>query len=88
MPVMSGLDAIRAIRKLEAENIGVMKRSLIIALTGLAGSDDVDEAYRAGVDLFFTKPVPFKTIDRELEKWKQRVMTVGETTMGNDLWHQ
>jgi len=73
MPVMSGFEAIRAIRKLEAESVEIMKRSLIIALTGLADSDDVDEAYRAGVDLFLTKPVPFKTVDRELEKWKERV---------------
>jgi CheY-like chemotaxis protein len=82
MPVMSGFDAIRAIRKLEAENVGIMKRSWIIALTGLADSDNVDEAYHAGVDLFLTKPVPFKTVDRELEKWKERVVklaTVGET---------
>ena len=70
---MSGFEAIRAIRKLEAESVEIMKRSLIIALTGLADSDDVDEAYRAGVDLFLTKPVPFKTVDRELEKWKERV---------------
>jgi CheY-like chemotaxis protein len=72
MPVMSGFEAIRAIRKLEAENIGTMKRSLIIALTGLASSGDTDEAYGAGADLFLTKPVPFKIVDRELEKWKER----------------
>jgi len=84
MPVMSGFEAIRAIRQLEAENVGIMKRSLIIALTGLAGSNDIDEAYQAGVDLFWTKPVPFKTVDRELEKWKDRVIklaVVGETSV-------
>jgi CheY-like chemotaxis protein len=81
---MSGFEAIRAIRQLEAENVGIMKRSLIIALTGLAGSNDIDEAYQAGVDLFWTKPVPFKTVDRELEKWKDRVIKlaiVGETSV-------
>lgn len=71
---MSGFEATKAIRKLEAENVGIMKRSFIIALTGLADSGDVDEAYNVGVDLFLTKPVPFKTVDRELEKWKDRVM--------------
>jgi CheY-like chemotaxis protein len=82
MPVMSGFEATRAIRKYEAANVGMMKRSLIIALTGLASSDDVDEAYQAGVDLFLTKPVPFKTVDRELEKWKDRevkLATIGDT---------
>lgn len=74
MPIMCGLEATKAIRKLEAENIGIMKRSFIIALTGLAGSDDVDAAYHAGVDLFLTKPVPFQTVDRELEKWKERAI--------------
>jgi CheY-like chemotaxis protein len=77
MPVMSGFEATRAIRKLEADNVGVMKRSWIIALTGLADSDDVDEAYHAGVDLFLTKPVPFKTVDQQLEKWKERAVKLG-----------
>lgn len=73
---MSGLEAIRIIRKLEADHIGgVMKRSHIIALTGLAGSDNMDEAYDAGVDLFLTKPVTFKTVDRELDKWRERAKT-------------
>jgi CheY-like chemotaxis protein len=71
-PVMSGFEATRAIRKLEAENVGIMKRSVIIAITGLADSNDIDEAYHAGVDLFLTKPVPLKTVDRELDQWKER----------------
>jgi CheY-like chemotaxis protein len=72
---MSGIEATRAIRDLEAKNLGTMKRSLIIALTGLAGTDNIDEAYDAGVDLFLTKPVSFKTVDRELEKWKEHMKT-------------
>ena len=71
-PVMSGFEATRAIRKLEAENVGIMKRSVIIAITGLADSNDIDEAYHAGVDLFLTKPVLLKTVDRELDQWKER----------------
>lgn len=74
MPKMSGFEATAAIRKLEAENIGTMKRSLIIALTGMAGSDNMDKAYHAGVDLFLTKPVPFKIVHRELEKWREGVV--------------
>jgi len=83
-PVMSGFEATRAIRKLEAANVGIMKRSVIIAITGLADSNDIDEAYRAGVDLFLTKPVPLKTVNRELDQWKERVVklaAVGETSV-------
>lgn len=71
---MSGIEAIRVIRSTEAQNSSI-GRSFIIALTGLAGSDDMDEAYDAGVDLFLTKPVSFKLVDREIENWKQRVKT-------------
>lgn len=67
---MSGLEAIRIIRQLEVDNPHTMKRSRIIALTGLAGNDNMDEAYEAGVDLFLTKPVTFKTVDEELDRWK------------------
>jgi CheY-like chemotaxis protein len=88
MPVMSGFDAIRAIRKLEAENTGIMKRSLIIALTGLASGEDIEAAYGAGADLFLTKPVPFKVVDRELEKWKERandLAAIGEKPIASVL---
>lgn len=70
---MCGIEATRAIRDLEAMNVHTMKRSLIIALTGLAGNDNIAEAYDAGVDLFLTKPVSFKTVDRELERWKTNI---------------
>lgn len=69
---MSGIEAIRCIRTLEAENPDTMNKSLIIALTGLAGSDDKEEAYGAGVDLFLTKPVSFKTVDKQLDAWKAK----------------
>ncbi|KAK6497392.1 hypothetical protein TWF481_011800 [Arthrobotrys musiformis] len=53
LPVMSGLDAVKAIRDLErTENRP--KRSFIIALTG---SSNEAEALAAGCDKFFTKPI-------------------------------
>jgi len=81
MPVMSGLEAIRAIRQLEADDPS-MKRSHIIALTGLAGHDDIEEAYGAGVDLFLTKPVTFKTVNEELERWKAQIALVRDANLG------
>ncbi|KAK6332161.1 hypothetical protein TWF718_002695 [Orbilia javanica] len=53
LPVMSGLDAVKAIRDLErSENRS--KRAFIIALTG---SSNEAEALAAGCDKFFTKPI-------------------------------
>ncbi|KAK6505956.1 hypothetical protein TWF506_010883 [Arthrobotrys conoides] len=53
LPVMSGLDAVKAIRDLErTENR--LKRAFIIALTG---SSNEAEALAAGCDKFFTKPI-------------------------------
>lgn len=49
MPVMSGVEATGAIRKLEASNGPGSKRAYIIALTGLAGAGPMEEAYAAGV---------------------------------------
>lgn len=72
---MSGLEAIRIIRQLEEDNPIKMKRARIIALTGLAGNDNMDDAYDAGVDLFLTKPVTFKTVDEELDRWKAQATT-------------
>ncbi|KAF3164894.1 hypothetical protein TWF225_005629 [Orbilia oligospora] len=53
LPVMSGLDAVKAIRDLErTENR--LKRAFIIALTG---SSNEAEALAAGCNKFFTKPI-------------------------------
>ncbi|KAF3926797.1 hypothetical protein ABW20_dc0100427 [Dactylellina cionopaga] len=53
LPIMSGLDAIKAIRDLERTEAR-QKRAFIIALTG---STDDTEALAAGCDKFFTKPI-------------------------------
>ena len=73
MPVMSGFEATRVIRDLESQSNGRMKRSFIIALTGLAGEEDLHDARIAGVDVFLTKPVMFSLVDQEVEKWRQRI---------------
>lgn len=48
MPVMDGLTAIRELR--EAEEKGVLKRNMVIALTGNARQGQIDQAMAAGMD--------------------------------------
>ena len=45
--------------------------ALIVALTGLANSQDQTSAFASGVDMFMTKPVKFKEIGRLLDDWLQ-----------------
>jgi hypothetical protein len=42
-------------------------RSLIFALTGLAGEEDKDLAFESGVDGFLTKPVSLKMLEKVLK---------------------
>ncbi|KAH8819213.1 histidine kinase-group I protein [Xylogone sp. PMI_703] len=44
--------------------------ALVIALTGLASSQDQNEAFTSGIDLFLTKPVSFKEVGKLLENWE------------------
>ncbi len=46
--------------------------ALIVALTGLANSQDQTNAFASGVDMFMTKPVKFKEIGRLLDDWVSR----------------
>jgi len=50
---------------------GLAQRALIIALTGLASAKDQDEAYKAGVDVFLTKPTRFGKLAELLTQWEQ-----------------
>lgn len=83
MPILDGFGASRQIRAIEAsrqkspasdENEGGKKgeqhSALIIALTGLAGSQDQSEALSSGIDLFLTKPVSFKEVGTMLNNWE------------------
>ena len=73
---MDGLTATRLIRSLErsrTEQRGVSKAprpAVIIALTGLASSQDATEAFTSGMDLFMTKPVKFSKLGDVLDDWE------------------
>lgn len=46
--------------------------ALVVALTGLANSQDQTNAFASGVDMFMTKPVKFKEIGRLMDDWVSR----------------
>ena len=63
MPVMGGLEAAKAIRALDREDA---KRIPIIALTGNAFDEDVQESMQAGMNAHLTKPVDMENLLRIL----------------------
>ncbi|RYP66490.1 hypothetical protein DL771_007750 [Monosporascus sp. 5C6A] len=67
MPVMDGMAATREIRKLE--HVRRQRPSMIIALTGLSSASCRQEALSSGIDMFLTKPVRLKDIQRILDGW-------------------
>jgi CheY-like chemotaxis protein len=67
MPVMNGMEATRAIRKLERDR--GQKPALIIALTGLGSATSQQEAFSNGINLFLTKPVRFNRLRKFLNDW-------------------
>ncbi|KAH6686966.1 hsp90-like protein [Plectosphaerella plurivora] len=64
MPVMDGFEATRLIRRFEKG--GHLPRSHIFALSGLASESAQQEAFASGIDLFLTKPVKLKELNRIL----------------------
>ncbi|MCQ4740753.1 transporter substrate-binding domain-containing protein [Blautia hominis] len=65
MPVMNGLEAARAIRKLGREDAVSIP---IIAMTANSFKEDVDAAAAAGMDGFVTKPVDAEYLYQVLQK--------------------
>ncbi|RKF60728.1 putative two-component sensor protein histidine protein kinase [Erysiphe neolycopersici] len=56
------------------------KPSLIIAFTGRSSIEDQSEAIRSGIDLFMTKPVPFREVGRICDNWIANQMHSGTTS--------
>ncbi|GJC86108.1 hybrid signal transduction histidine kinase A [Colletotrichum liriopes] len=65
MPVMDGFEATRRIRAIETEHS--FRRCHVFALTGLASASAQQEAFASGIDLFLTKPVRLKELNKILE---------------------
>ena len=66
MPVISGLDAVRAIR--EREEGG--PRTPIIALTAHAMESDKARSLNAGCDAFVTKPINFSLVLKKIMEFR------------------
>lgn len=63
---MTGLEAAREIRAFESDhNLPAVR---IVALTALASESVQQEAFASGIDVFLTKPVRLKELDRIIEK--------------------
>ncbi|CAG8959103.1 hypothetical protein HYFRA_00012966 [Hymenoscyphus fraxineus] len=85
MPVMSGIESARRIRRWERD----MKRepTKLIALTGAANPATRQEAFSVGMDLYLTKPLPMKKLREMMEavrKVRERGEDLGEEEEGVD----
>lgn len=67
MPVMSGLEAARRIRKFEQQ--GGIPPVPIIAMTANAMNGDREKSLEAGMNAHITKPIDIKELERTLLAW-------------------
>jgi osomolarity two-component system response regulator SSK1 len=73
MPVMSGAEATREIRRIEAERQKQNDKppidSIIIALTASTLTEDHQVAMKAGCNDFILKPVSLRWLERKVREW-------------------
>ncbi len=69
MPVMNGLDAARAIRKLPREDAGTIP---IIAMTANAFMEDVKKCLAAGMNAHLAKPFKIEDVTAALVKYRRK----------------
>jgi CheY-like chemotaxis protein len=74
MPVMDGLEAMQEIRRFEdQQEISTSNRVIIIGFSAKSDEDDIEVAYKQGMDFFLSKPFnikAFRDILREVAKTK------------------
>ena len=66
MPVMNGLEATRAIRLLDREDIKILP---IVAMSANAFAEDVQLSLKAGVNEHIAKPIEITTLYKIITKW-------------------
>lgn len=66
MPVMDGCEATRSIRSLKREDASSVP---IIALTGNAGTKDVESAMQAGMNDYMVKPIQMKLLAKIMSEY-------------------
>jgi len=73
MPVMDGLDATRAIRRLDHPDAGTVP---IIAMTANVFNEDVERSLQAGMNAHLSKPIEperlYETMARLIAQREQR----------------
>ncbi len=69
MPEMNGLEATRAIRKMNSKKADIP----IVALTADAFSENISECINAGMNGHLAKPIDFKLVIKEIRKIKERL---------------
>jgi CheY-like chemotaxis protein len=70
MPIMNGLDATRAIRKLDDES---KKNIPIIAMTSDAFSENITECLNAGMNGHIAKPIDINIVLKEIRRIKEEL---------------
>ena len=69
MPVMNGLEATRAIRKLDRKDAQEIP---IIAMSANAFAEDVQESIKAGMNAHLTKPIEIKELVKVISKFTKK----------------
>jgi len=72
MPVMNGLQAVRAIRNAEASEAHKAVRVPVIAVTAHAMGGDRERCLAAGMDDYLSKPVSPEKLESIIKKWVDR----------------
>ena len=66
MPVLSGLEATKAIREREKDE---KQHTPIIGVTAHAMTEDMERCFDAGMDDYMPKPISPRTLLEKIEKW-------------------